>query len=237
MASQMPNTGYEPKFCINVSSKHTPINFPTRNVGLQIEYDAAAAASEDLNLPQHFGASSSSQHTTAIRVHPLLKQGSLGTGLTEVGAESDSLPCRTSIKETCVDIDRETVVSSLLGSLSKAKRDRDQNVVQILRDRQSFHKILERKAELPCDEKNWLSKDYTKLRQTWRSNIGKGEIQILLLMRSIRSSRPNVFSYNRRINGLIRLKEMNKSLYGDLEMRTIDSTEKFQQKIAKKLKN
>ena len=154
-----------------------------------------------------------------------------------MGAESDSLPCRTSIKETCADIDRETVVSSLLGSLSKAKRDRDQNVVQILRDRQSFHKILERKAELPCDEKNWLSKDYTKLRQTWRSNIGKGEIQILLLMRSIRSSRPNVFSYNRRINGLIRLKEINKSLYGDLEMRTIDSTEKFQQKIAKKLKN
>ena len=51
-----------------------------------------------------------------------------------------------SIKETCADIDRETVVSSLLGSLSKAKRDRDQNVVQILRDRQSLHKILERKA-------------------------------------------------------------------------------------------
>ena len=31
--------------------------------------------------------------------------------------------------------------------------------MQILIDRQSLHKILERKAELPCDEKNWLSKD------------------------------------------------------------------------------
>ena len=70
-----------------------------------------------------------------------------------MGAESDSLPSRSSIKETCADINRETVVSSLLGSLSKAKRDRDQIVVQILRHRHSLHKILERKAELPCEVK------------------------------------------------------------------------------------
>ena len=46
-----------------------------------------------------------------------------------MGADNVSLPSRTSIKETCADIDRETVVSSLLGSMSKEKRDRDQNVV------------------------------------------------------------------------------------------------------------
>ena len=57
LAGPIPNTGYEPKFCIDVSSERTPINFPTRNVGLQLEYDAAVAASEDFNLPQHFGAS------------------------------------------------------------------------------------------------------------------------------------------------------------------------------------
>ena len=46
-------------------------------------------------------------------------------------------------------MDRETVVSSLLGSVSKGKeRDRDENVVQTLRDRQHLHKILEREAEL-----------------------------------------------------------------------------------------
>ena len=44
--------------------------------------------------------------------------------------------------------DRATVVSSLFGSVSKDNRDRDQNVVQTLRDRQHLHKILERKAEL-----------------------------------------------------------------------------------------
>ena len=45
-------------------------------------------------------------------------------------------------------MNRETIVSSLFESVSKEKRDRDQSVVQTLRDRQHFHKILERKAEL-----------------------------------------------------------------------------------------
>ena len=45
-------------------------------------------------------------------------------------------------------MDRETVVSSLFWSVSKGKRDRDQNVAQTLRDKQNLRKILERKAEL-----------------------------------------------------------------------------------------
>ena len=54
------------------------------------------------------------------------------------------------------------------------KRDRDQNVVQPSRDRQNLHKILERKAELAVrGEKTGSTKTKTKLRQTWRSNIGK----------------------------------------------------------------
>ena len=64
-------------------------------------------------------------------------------------ADCDTVASLTSIKETCADMDRETVVSSFLGSVPKGKRDRDQNVVQTLRrDRQNFHKILKRKAEL-----------------------------------------------------------------------------------------
>ena len=51
-------------------------------------------------------------------------------------ADCDYVASRTSIK------------ASLLGSVSKGKRDRDQNVVQTLRDRQNLHNILERKAEL-----------------------------------------------------------------------------------------
>ena len=40
------------------------------------------------------------------------------------------------------------IVSSLFEAVSKENRNRDQNVVQTLKDRQNFHKILERKAEL-----------------------------------------------------------------------------------------
>ena len=152
LADPIPNTGYEPKFCIDVSCEHTPINLPTINMSFQQEYDATITASEDPNLPQHSGASSSSQHTAASRVPTLLKLGSSGTSLTNVLADFDSVACRTGIKETCADMDRETVVSSLFGSISKGTRDRDQNVVQTLRDRQLFHTILERKAELAVRE-------------------------------------------------------------------------------------
>ena len=92
------------------------------------------------------------------------------------------------------------------GSVSKVKRNRDQHVVQTLRGRKVSTKSLNGELNWPSEEKNWLSKDYTKLRQTWRSNIGKREILTLLFMRSIRSSNPNDYNYNKRINGLIRIK-------------------------------
>ena len=83
LAGPIPNTGYEPEFCIDVS------------------------------------------------------------GLRRLSADYDSVASRSGIKETCADMDRETVVSSLFESVSKEKRDRDQNVVQTSRDKQNLHKILE----------------------------------------------------------------------------------------------
>ena len=59
LADPIPNTGSEPKFCIDVSSERTPMNLPNRNMSFQQEYDATVTASEDLNLPQHSEASSS----------------------------------------------------------------------------------------------------------------------------------------------------------------------------------
>ena len=135
-----PFPPYEPKFCIGVSSEHTPINLPTRNMSFQPEYDATITASEDLNLLRDSGVSSS-------RVPTSLKLGSSGTSLTKVSADDDSVARRTGVKETCADMDRETLVSSLFGSVSKGTRDRDQNVAQTLRDSQNLHKILERKAD------------------------------------------------------------------------------------------
>ena len=123
------------------------INLPSRNMSFQQEYDATNTASESLDLPRHSGASSNSQHSAASGVPTLLKLGSFGTGFTKVLADYDSVACRTGIKETCADMDRQTVVSSLFESVSKETRDRDQNVVQTSRDRQNLHQFLERKAE------------------------------------------------------------------------------------------
>ena len=129
-----------------------------------------------------------------------------------MGADGDSLPSRTSIKETCADIDRETVLSSLLGSTSKGKRDRDQNVVQAWRDRQNLHKILERNAELAV-----RGEKLAQQRLCWAdvevTHWEKRNSDLALILRSIRSSSPNDYSYNRLINGLIRLKEIKISLY------------------------
>ena len=145
LAGPIANTCYEPKFCTDVDSEHRPINLPSRNMSFPQEYDATITASEDLNLP---GASSSSQHSAASWVPTMSKLGALGASLTKVLADRDSVVGRTGIKETCADMDRETVVSSLFESVSKEKRDRYLNVVQTLRDRQNIHKILERKVEL-----------------------------------------------------------------------------------------
>ena len=109
LADPIPSTGYEPKF--RFDSEHTPINLPTRNMSFQQEYDATITASEDLNLPRHSGASSSSQHTAARTVPTLLKLGSQGTSLRKLSADYDSVASRTIIKETCADMDRGTVVS------------------------------------------------------------------------------------------------------------------------------
>ena len=120
------------------------------------------------------------------RVPPLLKLCSLGASLTKMGADSDSLPGRTSIKETCADIDRETVVSSLFGSMSR----RREIVIKTLCKHRETGKIstkpLNGRLNWSREEKNWLSKDFSKLRQTWRSSTGRREIQILFFMRSQR---------------------------------------------------
>ena len=140
LADPTPDTSYEPKFCIDVSSEHTPINLPDSNRNFPHENDATiVATTEDLDLSRHSKTSSSSQHTAASRVPTLLKLVSLGTSLTKVSADYDSVASLTGIKETCADVDRETVVSNLFGS---------QNVVQTLKDRQNLHNIFERKAEL-----------------------------------------------------------------------------------------
>ena len=137
VAGPIPNESYANKFCIDVDSEHTPINLPSRNMGFQQEYDATIAAPEDLNLPRHSVApSSSSQHSAASNVPTLSNLASAGTSSKKLVADYGAVVIRTCIKEICATV------------VSKGKKDRDQNIVQTVRDRQNIHKVLERKAEL-----------------------------------------------------------------------------------------
>ena len=205
LADPIPNTGHEPKFCIDVSSEHTPINLSTRNLGFQQSSTRRSPLPRILiylDIPS--------------RVPTLLKLGSLGTSLTKVSADNDSVACRTSIKETC------------------AKRDRDQDVVQTFRDRQILHEILERKADLAVRGEKLAQRKIFEAEAEVEARNWEIEIQILLFLRSIRSS--NDSSYNMRINGLIRLKETKKACM-DYKKWGVSSSEKIMQEIAKKLKN
>ena len=72
--------------------------------------------------------------------------------------------------------------------------------------------------------------------QKWRSNIGKRAIRILLLMRSIRSLNLNDFSYNKQVDGQIKLREINSACM-EVWNWEIGTSKKIMQEVAKKLKN
>ena len=130
LATPIPDTSYEPKFCIDVSSEHMPINLA-----------ATIATAEDLDVPRQFWSFKQQQALRSSKQGShLSKQSSLGNNLTKVLADNDSVDSRYSIRASCADSERETVVSTLFRSESKGKRDRDQNVVQSLRDRGNLHK-------------------------------------------------------------------------------------------------
>ena len=181
-------------------------------MSFQLEYDATITASKDLDLPRHSGASSNSQHTAASRIPTLLKLGSSGTGLATVLADYHSVDSRNSIRETCADLDRETFCfQSFLGLNQKGREIEIKTLCKHCERGKISTKSLNGKLNWLCEEKNWLSKDYTKLRQTGTLSTRRKEIQILLFPRSIRSSSPNDYSYDRLISGLIRLKEIKEA--------------------------
>ena len=86
-----------------------------------------------LILPQHSGASSSSKHAAASRVPTLLKLGSLGTSVTKVSADYDSVASRTGIKEMHQERNPSTV-SQLLTRIQDL-----QNKVNSLSETREFY--------------------------------------------------------------------------------------------------
>ena len=159
-----PNTGYEPKFCIDVSSEHTPINFPTKNMSFQQEYDVTITAFEDLDLPRHSRASSSCQHTRQQAEVPLCWNW--------VHWRLASENCRRIMNLLQVGLDMDHV-QVFWGLCERGREIETKTLCKHWKTGENSTNSLNEKLKWPCSERNWLSKVYTELRQTWRSNIQK----------------------------------------------------------------
>ena len=132
-------------------------------MSFQQEYDATISAPEELYLPKQSAVSSSSQHSAARNVSTLSKLGSVGTSSRKLVADYGAVVSRTCIKETCADMDRETAVP-------KGKTEIE---IKTLCNHWEIGNVstysLNEQLNSPWLEKNWLSKDYTKLEHKWKS--------------------------------------------------------------------
>ena len=106
-----------------------------------------------------------------------------------------------------------------LGNASMEKRDRDLNVVQTLRDRQTLHKILERKAELAVrGEKIALQRFFKAGADVQVTHWEKRDSDIAPyeINQELESQRLQLQQANQWVDQAQRDKT---SLYGELEMR------------------
>ena len=81
----------------------------------------------------------------------------------------------------------------------------------IVKRQTNLHQIFERKAELAVRGEKMAKRKLYEAVANVEVKIVKREILILLFMRSIRSSSPNNFNYNLRIDGQIRFKEIKEA--------------------------
>ena len=109
------------------------------------------------------------------------------------------------LQKTCADMNRETVVWSLFESESKDKRDRDQNVAP----------KIERQTKPPQNlwQESWNDRQRreTDSAQIIRSWDRRGKRNIIKKKKSVialNEMKSNDYSYNKRINDLIRLNEI-----------------------------
>ena len=111
------------------------------------------------------------------------------------------------ILEIGATLDRESVVSTLFGSESRANTDRDQHDVHPLRDGKNFTESLNGKSTQPSKARRSLSENFTRLKQKLRQEIARKEIPTWPSRNSI-SLKLSVSNYIRPVNGLIKLNEI-----------------------------
>ena len=234
LAHPTSDTGYEPKFCVDARDEHTPINLSESNRNFPHDYDATiTATTEGLDVLRHSGASSRSQRTAAAsRVPTVSKRGSLGIA----SGNGWQIMSRFTVVIALGTLVQTQTQKPLFPNQDGREIETKTLCRPCLLTWKISIKSLSGKVNWPSEERKWLSRNCMTLRQTWRLNIGKREIQMWLFMRSTWSSNLNDFSYNKRIDGQTRLKELQWACTEKWKC-GIDSSENIMQKIAKTLKS
>ena len=110
--------------------------------------------------------------------------------------------------------------SSRFRSESKGKRDRDQNVVQSLGDRENLHKIFERNVDLAVrGEREWTSKNCMKLTQKLMQDIEKKRNSDAALHEINQEFESQRFQPQQASRWADQAQGDKISLYGELELR------------------
>ena len=137
LAESLPHAGYEPNTCIDVSSEHTPINYPSRrnSFNIQNDFTTTVAASENFDgFHQQAAASGSSQFVLTCEVNPWLSADPwLARGRKLLRGDVSHI---TSVEETCS---------------KREKRSRSWKCANLVW-KEKLHVYLEQKADLAARE-------------------------------------------------------------------------------------
>ena len=217
LADPIPDTGYEPKFCIDVSGEHTPINLPTRNMGFQQEYDGDDHCIRGPQFTSTF---------RSIKQQPAL--GKHSSHLVETRFMKDQphesvsrlwIWCKSDQHQG--DLCRPWIARQLFQvfmGLCQRRREIDTKMLCKQWEKGKIStKSLNGKLNWPCEERDWLSKDSTKLRQrsnTWEKR--NSDIALNEINQEFQSHRLQLQQANHWADQAQRDKI---SLYGELEMR------------------
>ena len=153
-----------PTSSANMDPEHAPINIPDSHHNFLCPDDATTIPTSAAGLPNTEASSSSCQSFITVR--------------TSLSQETECMSCVGSFwppGNWCRVAQRICCHNACQFTVEREKRSRYKRCAFVERQRKSTKKSLNGKLIWPSEEKRWPGKNFTKLRQTWRTNIGKRE--------------------------------------------------------------
>ena len=189
LAESTPLTGFEPETCIDVSSEHTPINYPSRRDSFNIENnDLTTTVAAPEKTPTVF--SSKRQPAAARSTHVWYTHGLAPTCAPSPGNGCEVTSQFQVLKGFC----REGIEIEIW------------KVCEVCPIAEISMSTLNKKHNCLFKENAQVRKVYLRLGQKWTQEIGNKNL-ILPSMKPIGNSNLKDWSCVRRVNGQIRLRE------------------------------